>query len=61
MTETFAIITGLEPGKNYTISITAVADDGRTGGDTRVISQYTSKCLFNFGLNCEMINRILNI
>ncbi|XP_053174863.1 receptor-type tyrosine-protein phosphatase eta-like [Scomber japonicus] len=39
--ETSKTITGLAAGENYTISVTAVADDGRTEGVTEDISQYT--------------------
>ncbi|XP_062276922.1 receptor-type tyrosine-protein phosphatase eta [Scomber scombrus] len=41
VTETSKTITQLGVGKKYTITVTAVADDGRTEGMSQVISQYT--------------------
>ncbi|XP_042268585.1 receptor-type tyrosine-protein phosphatase eta isoform X4 [Thunnus maccoyii] len=38
---TFNTITNLTPGVQYTISITAVADDGHTEGQSTTVSQYT--------------------
>ena len=35
--------TNLTPGVQYTISITAVADDDHTEGQSTTVSQYTSK------------------
>ncbi|XP_029993262.1 receptor-type tyrosine-protein phosphatase beta isoform X5 [Sphaeramia orbicularis] len=41
VTETFIIITNLTAGVQYTITVTAVAGDGYTEGQSRNVSQYT--------------------
>ena len=43
VTETSKIITNLTAGVQYTITVTAVADDGHTEGEPATVSQYTSK------------------
>ena len=42
-TETYVNITDLTAGVQYEISVTAVADDGHTGGQSVTVVRYTSK------------------
>ena len=43
MSKTSTIITNLTAGVQYTITVTAVADDGHIEGQSTIVSPYTSK------------------